>query len=121
MTCPKCKGWVCYLCNESIDKKVGYGHFCQHPTDPGKPCTKCNKCALWFKNDKHFAEAERMRVESAGLEADASYRTEHASNEIQDELQVLAGVQKSTAKAKPKTKVAAKKSVKRKAEEYPSR
>jgi len=88
MTCPKCKGWVCYQCTAMIPKNVGYGHFCQHPTEPGEPCTKCKKCSLWSGSDKQLDEQERLRVEHAGLESDKAYRTAHSTEELHD-LDVL--------------------------------
>jgi len=104
MTCPKCKGWVCYMCNEMIQKQVGYGHFCQHPCDPGKPCSKCSKCTLWSGDHKQLARAEQKRVEQAGLEADEAYRAEHANEEVQGDLLVLEGA-RGGAKGKAKAKL----------------
>lgn len=98
MTCPKCHGFVCYQCNEMIEKKVGYGHFCQHPLDPGKACSKCSKCPLWLGSGKELQKAEEARVHAAGLVADASYRSGHSSEELQDDLGVLAGATSSPAK-----------------------
>eukprot|EP00928_Gymnodinium_smaydae_P033861 TRINITY_DN24136_c0_g3_i1.p1 TRINITY_DN24136_c0_g3~~TRINITY_DN24136_c0_g3_i1.p1 ORF type:complete len:823 (+),score=151.35 TRINITY_DN24136_c0_g3_i1:48-2516(+) len=89
MTCPKCKGWVCYECNQMIPKNVGYGHFCQHPLSPGKPCKKCTKCRLWSGTDAQFAEAEEQRVRRAGLATDGAYRSEHSSEALQERLAVL--------------------------------
>jgi len=70
MTCPKCRGYVCYQCNAQIDRKVAYGHFCDHPRTPGKPCTKCTKCDLWTGNTvKDLQRIEAKRVREAGMKA----------------------------------------------------
>lgn len=90
MTCPKCKGWTCYNCSEAIEKKVSYGHFCQHPTEPGQPCTKCKKCPLWSPPNLEKEEMERVRV--AALAADNEYRQNHeaeASSGVLEELAIM--------------------------------
>lgn len=53
MTCPKCASLVCYLCEQKIEAKIGYGHFCQHPRDPrvSTDCDKCDKCKLWTSEE----------------------------------------------------------------------
>lgn len=90
MTCPKCKGWVCYECGKQIEKKVGYGHFCQHPLDvKQKSCDKCTKCSLWSGSAQDLAKAEKKRVLQAGQKASHSYRAEHAEDELEEDPDVL--------------------------------
>merc|ERR1719245_1700339 len=89
MTCPKCKGWVCYQCSQVIDRKVGYGHFCQHTRDPGRKCSQCNKCDLWTGTDKQLERAESKRVVEAGLQADREYRAERSETRMEDGPVVL--------------------------------
>jgi len=89
MTCPKagCRAFFCYLCNEEIPRKVGYGHFCQHPLNPGQKCTKCTKCLLWTSKD--FDMQEARRVFEAGREFHEQYVAEHGEAELAEELDVL--------------------------------
>jgi len=89
MTCPKCKGWVCYQCSEQIDKKVGYVHFCQHARNPGCPCKTCDKCDLWSGTEEDLARAEAKRVAEAGHKAHEEYKADHAGEDLQDDLAVL--------------------------------
>ncbi|KUI55149.1 hypothetical protein VP1G_02459 [Cytospora mali] len=70
MTC-QCGYKMCYVCRKDIGgtegQDAGYQHFCQHfrPQGDGRPCTACNKCNLWQKEDteavlqKAKEEAER--------------------------------------------------------------
>lgn len=56
MTC-QCGYKMCYVCRRDIGgqegEDAGYQHFCQHfrPQGDGRPCTSCNKCNLWQKED----------------------------------------------------------------------
>ncbi|KAF3767396.1 hypothetical protein M406DRAFT_345427 [Cryphonectria parasitica EP155] len=56
MTC-QCGYKMCYVCRRDIGgqegEDAGYQHFCQHfrPQGDGRPCTSCNKCNLWEKED----------------------------------------------------------------------
>jgi TRIAD3 protein (E3 ubiquitin-protein ligase RNF216) len=92
MTCPKCNGWVCYVCGEQIPKKVGYKHFCDHPFDgKQKSCNKCTRCPLWSGSAQDLAKAEKKRILDAGLKVSQEYRSEHQGKEGFDEndLEVL--------------------------------
>lgn len=83
MTCPKCKGWVCYQCCAAIPKKVGYGHFCQHARNPGQKCKKCDKCDLWTGSEKDLEKLEADRVLQAGLKAREDYQ-EQSGKDLED-------------------------------------
>lgn len=93
MTCPKCRGWICYHCNAMIAQKESYLHFCQHPLEPGKACTKCKKCPLWTYSGGKQDKEEAARVARAGQEADAQYRRDHTADEVAEKLDVLNGAQ----------------------------
>jgi len=56
MCCPTCKTYICYVCREQIDPKVGYKHFCQTPH-----CThgSCKKCPLYSKSEEDDLRAAR--------------------------------------------------------------
>lgn len=68
MTC-QCGYKMCYVCRKDIGGKegqdAGYQHFCQHfrPQGDGRPCTACNKCNLWQKEDTE-AVLQRAREEA---------------------------------------------------------
>jgi len=68
MTC-RCAALMCYICRAKIDPKVGYKHFCQHPRDPGKKCSKCTKCSLFTNSeqDDEMAIEEVRKQEQARL------------------------------------------------------
>lgn len=80
MTC-QCGYKMCYVCRKDIGGKegqdAGYQHFCQHfrPQGDGRPCTACNKCNLWQKEDteavlqkaKEEAELKWKQVENREL------------------------------------------------------
>jgi len=90
MTCPKCKSFVCYQCNELIDRSVGYGHFCQHPREPNqKTCSKCTKCNLWSGSEAAFQKEEDRRVARAGMQASDEYRKSHADDDLGEAPEVL--------------------------------
>jgi len=92
MTCPKCKGKMCYICREVIPANVGYAHFCQHPTEPGKACTKCKKCPLWAgSTPKELEKLEAARVKEAGEKANEEYKRKHADENLHEDLSVLNG------------------------------
>ena len=66
MTCTSCGGLSCYVCRADIPKKTDYGHFCQHPRNPGQGCpSNCGKCNL-FSNSE---EDDALAVKDAGLAA----------------------------------------------------
>lgn len=90
MTCPnkKCRAFFCYQCNAEIPKQVGYGHFCQHPIEPGRKCP-CGLCSLWTNQD--FQRDEEQRVVNAGMAFHQEYLAEHLDDDLNDELEVLQG------------------------------
>lgn len=66
ITCPKCHAIMCYVCRSPIDVKVGYQHFCQHPTNPGQSCDKCKKCRLYTKTE----EDDELAIQEARRQAE---------------------------------------------------
>lgn len=68
MTC-QCGYRMCYVCRRDISgqegEDAGYQHFCQHfrPQGDGRPCTSCNKCNLWQKEDTE-AVLQRAKEEA---------------------------------------------------------
>ena len=72
MTC-RCGAVTCYVCRQPIvvtgkgkRTRNSYAHFCQHPRDPGKECSKCNKCSLWSSAE----EDDALRIREAKQRAE---------------------------------------------------
>eukprot|EP00850_Spirogloea_muscicola_P010869 SM000065S20218 [mRNA] locus=s65:374034:377781:- [translate_table: standard] len=47
----RCMRYMCYVCREPVKD---YNHFCQHPLNPGDPCSSCKKCPLFFKENEEM-------------------------------------------------------------------
>jgi len=61
---------MCYLCRQDI-REEKYTHFCQHPREPGAPCTECTRCDLFKAPDDEILTRE------AGQRAVAEYLRTH--------------------------------------------
>ena len=93
MTC-RCGTTQCYICRKP---QISYPHFCQHPKDPGKACSKCNRCNLWsdpsedddraVKELEKEAENAKRELEEAGAVGE--------SNPVNKKPRLLAEVPKS--------------------------
>lgn len=68
MTCP-CGVRMCYICQEEVDKKDPYAHFCQKPHCDHK---RCKKCTLYSNAEEDDIRAMR----EAGVGAAEAYRNE---------------------------------------------
>lgn len=72
----RCGQIMCYVCRKPIGNN--YQHFCQHPREPGKACTTCNKCNLWeqeIEDDIVKAAKEAAMREIEQIKPDMSKRS----------------------------------------------
>ncbi|GBG83489.1 hypothetical protein CBR_g37201 [Chara braunii] len=68
VTC-RCGHSMCYVCRMPIKS---YSHFCRHPREPNKKCSKCNNCSLWEQEDfdvvaKKAREEALQKIDKADL------------------------------------------------------
>ena len=77
MTC-RCGTTMCYICRKP---SINYSHFCQHPRDPGKACTRCTSCSLWSDP----SEDDNRAVKELEKEAlDAKRKFEAGNEQLED-------------------------------------
>lgn len=75
MTC-RCGTTMCYICRKP---GISYGHFCQHPRDPGKKCNSCKNCSLWSDP----SEDDDMAVRQLEREAEEVKRKATDNNDAE--------------------------------------
>uniref|UniRef100_A0A915IW73 RING-type domain-containing protein n=1 Tax=Romanomermis culicivorax TaxID=13658 RepID=A0A915IW73_ROMCU len=70
ITC-RCGAKMCYICRKAI---TDYSHFCNHPRNPGQPCSKCMACYLWEdpelrdnKNINQIKVEAKVEQQNSGL------------------------------------------------------
>ena len=82
MTCPTCKGHMCYICRAEIPKSVGYKHFCQK-----FECKhiNCGGCPLYSNSEQDDARATR----EAGLKAAESLKDSATTEKVAEKMEEI--------------------------------
>ena len=82
MTCPTCKGHMCYICRAEIPKNVGYKHFCQK-----FECKhiNCGSCPLYSNSEQDDARATR----EAGLKVAESLKDNATTEQVAEKMEKI--------------------------------
>ncbi len=88
MTCPICRSFICYICQQIIPKSVGYKHFCQTPHCTHEKCGKCTLYSNTEEDDKRAAKEAGRKVMEEVRQEEIVKHGENSCNGITKRLNI---------------------------------